>query len=527
MRERVWILASFLAVMSAVLAITVAVRADIARRLLHEFIPVDAREDVEFSATTADGTMPAAIETPSGVVAAPDTTRQPTATEKSYGGTGATTNIDNVFTPDLDTRRPNVSRYDDPFSPATAPYKRLRAFDAVREDFTMTVADSGPRNVPVGGAALSSEDSFFGDMTVDVVPGEGVLIPTVGPGARLIKLVTVPPVGVTITADSADNWYARANVRARIRLVQWLAIPREAFGGPLREMPVSHLRGARPVPDNVRRAALEVTRAIGVTPNGTVREVVGQLVEWFRSFQPSEEPPQGRGNQYLDLALSKKGVCRHRAYAFVVTALALGIPSRLVVNESHAWVEVFDGVLWRRIDLGGAAANIEQDPLEGRPAHRPPADPFPWPSSNDSGEESARRTRAEQQPSGPGDAGASPFGTWGPTGNGPQPGPSPGIPAALSKVVVLTNDGKVMRGSPMRVEGTVTGVQGVCGHVRVDVALLDARSSREWSIGSLSTDERGRYEGAVVMPLEIPVGDYELVVTTPGDVGCGAGRSGG
>ena len=72
----------------------------------------------------------------------------------------------------------------------------------------------------------------------------------------------------------------------------------------------------------------------------------------------SDEPPRGHNDIYLDLALSQKGVCRHRAFAFLVTALSLGIPTRMVVNEAHAWVEVLDpGVappLWRRVDLGGA-----------------------------------------------------------------------------------------------------------------------------------------------------------------------------
>ena len=259
-------MAELLALAFAVLAISTIVRADIGSVLLHEFIPTDSREDIELSATTPDGSMPAAIDTPSGV------TRPPTQTEKAYGGSERARGSERVYTPDIDTRRPTVSRYDDPFSPSTTPYKRLRAFDTVLEDYTLGVADSAPRSMPIGGPALGHEDSFFGDLTVDLVPGEGVPIPTVGPGARLIKLVTVPAVGVSITADSADNWYARASVRTRVRLVQWLAVPRESFGGVLRDTPIHLLRGARPVPDHVRRSALEVAKTIGVSQLGTVRE---------------------------------------------------------------------------------------------------------------------------------------------------------------------------------------------------------------------------------------------------------------
>lgn len=517
-------MAELLALACAVLAVSTIVRADIGSVLLHEFIPTDSREDIELSATTPDGSMPAAIDTPSGVVSAPDTTRPPTQTEKAYGGSEGAQRSERVYTPDIDTRRPTVSRYDDPFSPSTTPYKRLRAFDTVLDDYTLGVADSAPRSMPIGGAALGHEDSFFGDLTVDLIPGEGVPIPTVGPGARLIKLVTVPAVGVSITADSADNWHARASVRTRVRLVQWLAVPRESFGGVLRDTPIHLLRGARPVPDHVRRSALEVAKTIGVSQLGTVRDTVGKMVAWFRSFEPSDDPPRGRDNKYLDLALSRKGVCRHRAYAFAVTAISLGIPTRMVVNEAHAWVEVFDGGLWRRIDLGGAATHIEQEASEPRPSHRAPEDPFPWPATADSGESTARRTRAERGMEAP-----APSRMPATPGVGTAPGLTGAAPdraLGWSRVAILGSDPRVTRGSPLRLQGSVGSGAGPCAHVRVDVMLLDARASREVPIGSLSTDDAGRYEGAVVIPLEIPVGDYELVVSTPGDGSCGPGRSG-
>ena len=293
----------------------------------------------------------------------------------------------------------------------------------------------------------------------------------------------------------------------------------------LRDTPIAQLRGARPVPEHVRKAALEVARAIGVSQHGSVREVVGQMVAWFRSFEPSDDPPRGRDNKYLDLALSKKGVCRHRAYAFTVTALSLGIPTRMVLNEAHAWVEVFDGALWRRVDLGGAATHIEQEPSDVRPPHRAPEDPFPWPATSDSGESSAARTRSERGMDVPRPAHSgtpvSPSGGPAPTGGAQDRA------AGWSRVAIVSSDPKVTRGSPLRVQGTVSAAQGSCGHVRVDIVLLDSRASREIPVGSLSTDEAGHYEGAVVIPLEVPVGDYDLVVLTPGDGTCGPGRSGG
>src|SRR5205085_2596405 len=102
------------------------------------------------------------------------------------------------------------------------------------------------------------------------------------------------------------------------------------------------------------------------------REAVTKMVEYFRAFTPSTEAPNENGDVYLDLALSKKGVCRHRAFAFLVTALYLGIPARLVHNEAHAWVGVRDDRLWHRIDLGGAALDLQDQERLDRPPHQPP-----------------------------------------------------------------------------------------------------------------------------------------------------------
>lgn len=513
-----------------VVATSVVVRADSPAVVLHEYIPPDPKEDIELAATTADGRLPAAMQTRSGVVEAPDTSRMPTSTEKTYGAT-APRSVESKYNPDRDTSRPIVSRYDDPFSPTTAPYKRLRAYDGVVADYTLTVMDSTLTPVLQGGGVSSGEDAFFGDLTVDVLPGEPVRIPTVGPGARVVRSTTQPPMSVEILRDGAENWFVRGSMRARVRLVLQIAIPQDAFGGGFADSPA--LMGPRGrvsmVPPNVARSVTEVVRSLGLEEEHSQRAIVTQLVTYFRGFEASEEAPRGRDNIYLDLALSRKGVCRHRAYAFVITALGMGIPSRMVLNEAHAWVEVHDGVLWRRIDLGGASLNLEQeDPGPPRPAHRAPEDPFPWPEGSDSGDSGAamaeRARAASEQPS-PSDRSspselASRYSYQDPSLSGAA---AATIPATMT---VVSSDARVLRGSPMRVEGKVSTDLGPCAFVRVNVLLRDPRTSRRFEIGAVSTDEDGRFLGSVVVPLEIQVGDYDVVVATPGDARCGPGTSG-
>src|SRR5690606_27036069 len=102
---------------------------------------------------------------------------------------------------------------------------------------------------------------------------------------------------------------------------------------------------------------------------------------------PSEERRSETGPElYAEIALGQVGVCRHRSFAFTVTALALGIPTRFVHNEAHAWVEVYDAKLWHRIDLGGAAGDVSFGNALDVP-HVAPPDPHTWPAHSESGQD--------------------------------------------------------------------------------------------------------------------------------------------
>jgi hypothetical protein len=42
-------------------------------------------------------------------------------------------------------------------------------------------------------------------------------------------------------------------------------------------------------------------------------------------------------------------------------------------------------------------------------------------------------------------------------------------------------------------------------------------------VGTLATDERGNYDGSLVLPSSVPLGDYDAVARTFGDTRCGRG----
>jgi len=515
----------------AVLAFALPAHAD--GPVLHEYIAPDPAEDLRMGATTQDGAMPAAIDTRSGVVAAPSEPRtNSAASQVAYGGSATPDSIDASYRIDRDTSRPDAVRYDDPFIPAVTPFKRLYAYDGLDEGFELVVHDKQLRTLTIGGEARPDDDQFYGDLFVDIVPGVPVRIPSVGPGTRVLVARAEPALRFELQRDGADNWFIVGDARKRVRLVLELAIARRAFGSDFGEVSWSELAPRVPaLPPAARSAASEVLNAVGISQAQRPAEAVRALVNYFRTFTPSDDSPRASsgGALYSELALSKKGVCRHRAYAFVVTALSLGVPARLVRNEAHAWVEVSDGVSWHRIDLGGAASRLDYEQHSSEHQHQPPADPYQWPPGSEAGES------LTAQAASPGGArsglpGAAASGTPPsaqvprsvvPTSSATSEPPAPhDDPHSKNEVAISSEDRELRRGARFHVSGIARIESAVCVNSRVDIALRDKAGAEHW-LGALATDQDGKYDGRVALPFELEVGDYSVMATTPRTAQCG------
>ncbi|MEQ9317698.1 MAG: hypothetical protein RIF41_01015, partial [Polyangiaceae bacterium] len=186
-RARPWLVALAAALLGG--AWGPAARAQDSEPVLHEYIAEDSGDAADLGRTDPSGELPASIRTPSGTITPPDVRTTPDPRRVYHnpnGGPGS------GFRPDRDTRRPHVEQYDDPFSPTLTPFKRMHAYDAVRDDYTLVVSNESLERVPEGGAASDQDDRFFGDMSVMVRADQPVKIPSVGPGARLVNLVASP-----------------------------------------------------------------------------------------------------------------------------------------------------------------------------------------------------------------------------------------------------------------------------------------------------------------------------------------------
>lgn len=503
-------------------------------RILHEPVPEELYRALPQEKGAA--ARPHPNGTASGQAGGPPSAKGTPATKPA----GAAPSGSDEFTIDRDTRRPDVLPYSDPFEPSVAPFKRLHAYDRVADSYVLS--ESGEPRHEVAVSAPNPNDVIFkAKLTLTVESGVPLRLPTPGPGARLVAAEAVAEqnpkarVDFVLRSDAADNWDLETTTHGPIVLSLRVAVSPDAFGGDFGDPSWESLPVVAALPRRAQDSAAQVTRAIGVSRTLPVRENVRKLVAYFRSFQESNEPPPPSGDVYLDLALSKKGVCRHRAFAFFVTSRSLGIPTRVLTNEAHAWVEVHNGTRWKRIDLGGAGGALEagvQSPMT------PPPDPFAWPESANRGSDLASRATGAPAPGGGsgsgGTGGAGAAGAVDPNLAGPivtspasvaaaaGSGSTPNAPRESTVVEVQASEPNAKRGGMLPVRGKVSAGGRACAHASVVIALREVRGrAPNVVLGVVPAKDDGAFESSVFVPRDLPPGDYEVLAQTPGDSRCG------
>ena len=522
--------------------------------VLHEYVP-DVRED-EPMLMTAGREEPAAITYDGEVIPAPQdgalgADERPMVAEAGDGtASEAPGQRSPTFRPDRITALEGTLGYYTVFTPAIAPFKRVTALDGVRladdDGRTPVLSVHDPRTVPVpvvGALAPLPDDRerdrFWGSVVLDFTDGRRVPLPSVSPESRILTVRTEPSIQLRIEKDAADNFFAVAMAAPpseQVRLTFLTDAPRGYFNAPIPDVPANSLAAeVPPMPASVKQRALRFASELGLSGDGALPDVLGELTRHFRSFEESDEPPDDTGDIYLDLCRGMRGVCRHRAYGFVITAQALGIPARFVMNEAHAWVEVkMPEVGFMRIDLGGAAQGLEAHNADQRPLYRPVnADPLPRPLAYERSYSQAREQmqglRSDAQSSGangatgrptdgspgtsdPGDATAY---EEGPDAASEQPAPGE-PPRARLRVAVDRTHYEVFRGRAIEVAGRVVADSGGEGvpRLRLEVLLV---GDREVLLGVTVSRDHGYYRGTFGVPPELDVGDYRLVVRTPGN----------
>ncbi|MCC7537786.1 MAG: transglutaminase domain-containing protein [Deltaproteobacteria bacterium] len=466
------------------------------------------------------------------------------------------------FRPDRNTELDGLLDYYEVFTPAISPFKRITALDAVEADYRLVVSDRRLTPVAVVGQDAPAPDArprdvFWGSVVVELSRGGPTALPSVSPESRILSYRTTPRATLRFFRDGADNFFVSGDAPGRVRVVFLTDAPRAYFGTPIRDDVRTDLyrADARVLPPLVAERAAIVAGRLGVSSDAPLRQTLDRLVGHFRSFVESAEPPPPSTDIYVDLALGRKGVCRHRAFAFMVTANALGIPTRMVQNEAHAWVEVrLPAVLangatvvgWVRIDLGGAAEGLQNHNADDRPAYQPDVvDTLPQPApyeqaysriESDTAGGSGAATSSGTQPGAVGDTEARPTtdpnerpgGEPPPDGTAPAPaeppppeGTEPRVDDRVQLSIEVRSIGsEVFRGRMLRVTGNVRGPQDaadVLGGLRIEISLVDEHGSNVRLLGVTTTGPDGSFAADATVPPELPVGDYTILAATPGD----------
>lgn len=507
--------------------------------VLHEYLPgaAEAKALLDFAAQAGPGRLPPGFSQDGERLDRPADGLAPRPKERAIRQDDPKTRRQAESRPDRDTLHEGQLQYQAVYNPSVVPFKRVTSLDAVNAQFILI--NRRPTLAPLSLSPFTGNPErtvFWGSVLLQGRRGEGLPLPSVAPDMEIHGYQTVPT-GVTVTflRDGADNYAVSLGRSGKVRLRFLVTAPTRYFSHPvppqltLEDVPADR----RPVvPPSVRVVARRMHQRLGLEPSASLATLLHRLVSHFRAF---EEGPLAvnTGNTYEDLTVSQRGVCRHRSYAFVITALALGLPARYLTNEAHAFVEVWiPRTGWIRIDLGGAANELQVSGAENRAVHRPVEDPFPKPpaySQNYSRLNGAVDGLTPAQRRGPQPAtghGAKrrldgPSGPSAPEPGGPgKPvtGPAPPVSEAVQlRVVAAVTSG--LRGDPLHIRGLLSlraGDAPLAGRP-VELLLQPPGSKDLIILGETISGPDGSFALSTTVPLAAAVGTYRVVAYSPAD----------
>lgn len=554
------------AVAATAAGLVLAQSASRSRPVLHEELPLLTGDKASATISKQGSTgNPTAIVAGDKMLPKPSVDAKPRPDEPVLGTDNFAADRLTSMKPDDNTGPDNTLQYVSVFNPDVLPFKRMSSFDAINDDYTLHVSRTVLTELPVGGTTdPKTRDRFYGDVLVQLKPGADVALPSVAPDMRILSYEVKPRIALHFSKDGADNFYVRSdepNASGQYRVTFYCDADAGYFAPslPPRTLHVRDVANAAPpelkpvIPRDVLRQAHVTLDKLGIDNTFELSAAFNKLVGYFRAFEAGDIK-RPSGDIYRDLCDSQAGVCRHRSFAFMVTANALGIPTRYVQNEAHAFVEVwFPQRGWQRIDLGGAALRMNVTGADDKKLHRPRSDdPFMKPPEyknqytqlegeinglSDQQKADKKKSLDQSPPSGAigtsgngtGSGGGSVFGTGsgGADSNTPDRiSPDPGLPVKTQdpkkptpELIVTQSDTSAYRGDQLHVEGIVrVSGKGLPNH-RVNVFLSPAGRGGQGAIavGHALTTADGTFRTDVPVPATLDLARYEVLLSSDED----------
>ncbi len=244
------------------------------------------------------------------------------------------------------------------FDPQLMSLKRYNTLNAVTEDYEMYIAD--PTLTPFALSETEHENVFIGTITLTQLGDDPIAIPSVAPNANILSYSSDPDSTFDFFKDRADNYYVQSSFSYFEEVIFTFTTSADASYFTL-DIPehltlddISDEEKYLP-PSSVVSKAEIIIDELGLTGENNLNEIVSTLYDYFSSFTAGEIPTEEEEpDLYLAISRSKHGKCDIRSFAFFVTANSIGLPTRMVTNECHAFVEIYiptNG--WTQLDLGG------------------------------------------------------------------------------------------------------------------------------------------------------------------------------
>ncbi len=289
---------------------------------------------------------------------------------------------------DAQTGRQGTLHYRVVFNPSVAPFKRDLAFDEVTAAGELALSGADLRPIrPRGDRARPGHELFWGHVTLELSPGQKTPMPSVAPTSALLSVEATPSVPLTFWRDRAGNLsvsITKPVPGGRVDLRFVMDAPSRYFASPVGAGAVRDDPWTPRLAPALQAEMQALWPAVGVSSARSRKANLNALATWFRGFVPGAGPPPGQ-RLLRNLVTGRTGVCRHRSLGLVVLAHSLAIPAHYVMNDAHAFAEVWAPGIdgrggWVRLDLGGGADELQLHAAKNKRLHQPLFhDPFPRP----------------------------------------------------------------------------------------------------------------------------------------------------
>ena len=247
------------------------------------------------------------------------------------------------------------------FNPYLSGLKRYEVYDEITEDYQAQISDHTLYSLELSNDIY--ENVFAGTITLELYNNE-IRIPSIAPNANIISYSTSDGTTLQFFKDGVDNYYVRpSKYYGKTTLTFTTSADSTYF-----TLDIPEYLTLSDIPENVKHTppskvitqANIVIEELGLTGETNLKNIVYTLKEYFSSFTQGDIPPESEEpDPYLAMALSKHGCCYIRSFACFITANAIGLPTRLVKNECHAFVEIYiPNHGWSQLNLNGCGADF-------------------------------------------------------------------------------------------------------------------------------------------------------------------------